>query len=296
MNEVPPKTREKVLLGFVVLKRTVERFSRTRTPEAAAGMAFFGLFSLFPLLLVMVSMGRSILHRPQAQEQVLDLLMEAFPFSVDIVEENIQKVLKARGSVQVFGLIGLVWSASGAFTVLTRNINTAWPNADRHNFLKMRLMAITMLAGVGLVMVILLTANITLRLLPQNFGGITDIILSLRYFSRVLVWLLAFIALLWLYRWIPNTEVQWSEAAWGAMLASLGSVLATSLFSWYLGSGSGLSNYNLIYGSLGAFVALMVWIYLISIIVLFGAHISSSIAYYVRIKGGDDQVSVVTES
>ena len=157
-------------------------------------------------------------------------------------------------------------------------------------------MAITMLAGVGLVMVILLTANITLRLLPQNFGGITDIILSLRYFSRVLVWLLAFIALLWLYRWIPNTEVQWSEAAWGAMLASLGSVLATSLFSWYLGSGSGLSNYNLIYGSLGAFVALMVWIYLISIIVLFGAHISSSIAYYVRIKGGDDQVSVVTES
>jgi len=295
VNEVPPKTRTKVHFGFVVLKRTVERFSRTRTPEAAAGMAFFGLFSLFPLLLVMVSMGSSILHRPQAQEQVLDLLMEAFPFSVDIVEENIQKVLKVRGSVQVFGLIGLVWSASGAFTVLTRNINTAWPNADRHNFLKMRLMAITMLAGVGLVMVILLIANLTLRLLPQNFGGITGFVLSLRYFSRALVWLLAFIALLWLYRWIPNTEVQWSEAAWGAMLASLGSVLATSLFSWYLGSGSGLSNYNLIYGSLGAIVALMFWIYLISIIVLFGAHISSSIAYFVRIKGGDNQISVGTE-
>jgi len=285
VNEEPPKTRNKFLFGFEVLKRTVERFGRTRTPEAAAGMSFFGLFSLFPLLLVMVSMGSYILNRPQAQEQVLDLLMEAFPFSVDIVEENIQKVLKARGSVQIYGLIGLTWSASGAFTVLTRNINNAWPNADRHNFIKMRLMAFTMLAGVAVVMVVLLAANITVRLLPQNLGGIAGIILSLRYFSRVVVWMLAFIALLWLYRWIPNTEVQWSEAAWGAILASSGAVLATTVFSWYLGSGSGLSNYNLIYGSLGAIVALMMWIYLVSIIVLFGAHISSSIAYYSRIKG-----------
>jgi membrane protein len=267
-----------------VIRRTFERFGRSRTPEAAAGMAFYSLFSLFPLMLVMVSMGSSILHRPHAQEQVLDLLMQAFPFSVDIVEENVQMVLNARGSVQIFGFLGLAWSATGAFTVLTRNINTAWPNADRHNFLKMRLMAFTMLAGVAVVMVILLISNITMRLLPKDIGGMAGLIASMRYFSRVVIWVLTFIALIWLYRWIPNTEVLWSEAAWGALVASLGTFLATTGFSWYLSRGSGWSNYNLIYGSLGAIVALMVWIYLLSIIVLFGAHLSSSIAYFSRLK------------
>jgi membrane protein len=267
-----------------VVTRSSERFGRTRTPEAAAGIAFFGLFSLFPLLLIMVSMGSSILHRPQAQDQILDLLMGAFPFSLDIVEENIQKVLNARGSSQIFGFLGIAWSATGAFTVLTRNINTAWPNADRRNFLKTRFIAFTMLVGVALVMIGLLVANIAIRFLPESLGGAAELVISLRYFSRGVIWVITFIALVWLYRWIPNTEVLWSEAAWGAIVASSGTLLVTTGFSWYLSSGSGLSNYNLVYGSLGAIVALMVWIYLLSIIILFGAHLSSSIAYYSRIK------------
>ena len=84
-------TMNQIIRGaYDVIVRTLERFGRSRTAEAAAGMAFFGLFSLFPLILVMVSMGSSILNRPQAQDQVFELLMEAFPFSVDIVEEDLK--------------------------------------------------------------------------------------------------------------------------------------------------------------------------------------------------------------
>ena len=269
---------------FLVVKRTIERFGKLRSPESAAGMAFFGFFSLFPLLLVLVAMGSSILHNPEAQNQILDIIMEAFPFSVKIVEENIQKVLNARGTVQLFGLLGLAWSATSAFTVLTRNINLAWPNADRHNYFKMRFMAFIMLVGVASVVIVLVIANTIINILPQNLAGLATLIISLRYFSRVIIWLMTFIALISLYRWIPNTEVLWSEAAWGALIGSLGTVLATSVFTWYLTSGRGFSNYNLVYGSLGAIVALLFWIYLLSIIVLFGAHLASSIAYYTRIQ------------
>jgi len=269
---------------LMVIKRTIERFGRVRTPEAAAAMAFFGLFSLFPSLLILVSMGGSLLHEPQAQDKVLDILMEAFPFSVNIVEENIQRVLRARGTVQVFGLIGLAWSATSAFTVLTRNINQAWPNADRRNFFKMRLMAFAMLAGVAVVMVVLMIANTAMRILPPTVAGVAGLIITLRYFSRFLIWVLLFVALTWLYRWIPNTDVRWSESAIGALVASSGTILATSTFSWYLVGGRGISNYNLVYGSLGTIVALMFWIYLLSFVILFGAHLSSSIAYYKRIK------------
>jgi membrane protein len=267
-----------------VIYHAIQRFGHSRTAEAAAGIAFFGLFSMFPLLLIMVGTGSSILHHPQAQEFVLQTLMDALPFSVDIVEENVQKVLEARGSVQVFGWLGLAWSASGAFAVLTRNINQAWPNADRHTFLKMRLMAFSMLAVLILVTGILVVTNTVTRFLPQSLGGIGTLLVSLRYFSQFIIWVLGFITLLWLYRWIPNTDVLWSEAAWGAGVASTGTVLVTLVFSWYLKSGSGLTNYNLVYGSLGAMVALMFWIYLVSFIVLFGAHLCSSIAYHNRLE------------
>lgn len=280
MNAVFHQLRMVVIVAY----NTIQRFGRSRTAEAAAGIAFFGLFSMFPLLLIMVGMGSSILHQPQAQEYVLQTLMDALPFSVDIVEENVQKVLKARGSVQVFGWLGLAWSASGAFTVLTRNINQAWPNADRHNFIKMRLMAFSMLAVLILVTGVLVVTNTVIRFLPQTLGGIASLLVSLRYFSQIMIWVLAFITLLWLYRWIPNTDVMWLEAAWGAGVASTGTVLITLVFSWYLKSGSGLTNYNLVYGSLGAMVALMFWIYLVSFMVLFGAHLCSSIAHYTRLK------------
>jgi membrane protein len=275
---------QRIRMVITVVYHTIQRFGRSRTAEAAAGIAFFGLFSMFPLLLILVGMGSSILHSPQAQEQVLHTLMDALPFSVDIVEENVQKVLRARGSVQVFGWLGLAWSATGAFTALTRNINQAWPNADRHNFFKMRLMAFSMLAVLVLASGVVVAVNTVVHFLPPNLDGIAALMVSLRYFSQVIIWVLVFITLLWLYRWIPNTDVLWSEAAWGAGVASTGTVLVTLVFSWYLKSGSGLTNYNLVYGSLGAMVALMFWIYLVSFIVLFGAHLCSSIAHYSRLE------------
>lgn len=280
MNQAFQRAR----LIFIVITRTVQRFGSSRTAEAAAGIAFFCLFSLFPLLLILVGMGGSILHEPQAQEHVLHSLMEVFPFSVEIIEENVQKVLNARGSVQIFGWVGLAWSATGAFTVITRNINQAWPNADRHNFFKMRLMAFGMLAVLILVTGLLAVANTVIRFIPESLGQIAALLGSLRFFSQLVVWVLLFFTLLWLYRWIPNTDVMWSESAWGSGVASFGIIVVTSVFRWYLGSGSGLTNYNLVYGSLGAMVALMFWIYLVSFIVLLGAHLSSSIAYYTRIQ------------
>ncbi len=83
-----------------------------------------------------------------------------------------------------------------------------------------------------------------------------------------------------LYRWIPNREVPWKVAFWGALVAAGGSELATNLFSWYLSSG--FAGYSLVYGSLGAIVAFMFWVYLLSQIALFGAHLSAAIGYGAR--------------
>jgi membrane protein len=78
-----------------------------------------------------------------------------------------------------------------------------------------------------------------------------------------------------LYRWVPNTKVGWSGPLVGAFLAAFAWEVAASVFAWYLGSG--LVQYELIYGSLGTVVALMLWIYIGSLITLFGAHLGAAV-------------------
>jgi membrane protein len=98
--------------------------------------------------------------------------------------------------------------------------------------------------------------------------------------SNVMPWLFIFLLYLSLYRWVPNTDVRWFEAFWGAVVSALGWVLATRAFTWYLSSG--IAQYELVYGSLGAVVVLLFWIYLSSLITLFGAHLSAAVAHRTR--------------
>jgi membrane protein len=266
-----------------IIQRTYQRIAEERAAEAAASMAYYGFFSLFPLLLVVVVVVSTILENMLTQEEVLETLLQAFPFSSDLIAENIQQVLKARSSVGLIGLIGLAWSALGAFTVLMRNINRAWPNTKARNIFKVRLMAFVMLAVMIGGLISMFVFNTVTRFLPQNINEVAEKAQTTQGFSDFLVGGLLFATLLVLYWWLPRTKVRWSEAAIGALVGSLGISLITSGFTWYLQSG--LSNYNLVYGSLGAIVALLFWIYLLSLILFAGAHLSAAVAYVKRENG-----------
>ena len=276
MDKVREGIKKQYLQLKEVLQLAFQHMGERGSAEAAASIAFFGFFSLFPLLLVLVAIGSSIFESAQAQDQVLELVLQVFPFSGEFIEENIRKVLSSRGSVGLIAILGLTWSATSAFSVLTRNINRAWPNTDIRNFIKIRLIAIGMLAALVGLTATLLVANPVMRLLPRVVSDAASKAASSRFFDHFILWLGLFITLVFLYYWIPKTKVRWKEAIWGALVASLASEITTSGFIWYLGSG--LSNYNLVYGSLGAIVALLTWIYILSLIILFGAHLGAAIA------------------
>jgi membrane protein len=94
--------------------------------------------------------------------------------------------------------------------------------------------------------------------------------------SRLIPWLFTFLLFFGLYLWVPNVEVERRAALWGAVAAAIAWEVVKNGFVLYLGSG--LVKYELVYGSLGAVVALMLWIYLGGWITLFGAHLSAAIA------------------
>jgi len=150
MKELIEKINQATGRSIDIILRAANRITEERAAEAAASMAYYGFFSLFPMMLVAVVVVSTVLENTLSQEEVLQTLLQAFPFSSDLIKENIQQVLKARGSVGLIGLVGLAWSAVGAFTVLMRNINRAWPDTRVRNFFRMRLVAFLMLFTVYL--------------------------------------------------------------------------------------------------------------------------------------------------
>jgi membrane protein len=271
-----------------VLADAARRFDEVHAAQATASFAYYAVFSLFPLLLGFIAAGSFVLERDQVQQRVLDFAADVFPIAQPLIERNVQRVLELRGTVGTLATVGLLWSATGALTVLAYNINRAWPEAKPRNFVKRRLVALGMVVGLAGLLALSSIAgavfDVLARLSVPLWGGLAIYETPLRaILSSVAPGLLAFLALLGLYRWVPNTTVRWWEAFWGALVATLAGGIATNGFTWYLSSG--IAQYELVYGSVGAIVALMLWIYIGGLITLFGAHLSAAIARHAEPGG-----------
>lgn len=267
------------VLGLI--RDAIESFGEARGSEAAASMAYYTLFSLSPLLLALVAAGSFFLDQQQVFRQVVDLATEAFPISQSLIEQNIQQVLKLRGAVGLIGLGVALWSATGAFTVLTRNVNRAWRKAPPRSFLSNRLVALGMVGSLAVLLVLSLLLSTTLNVLSRFQVPLVD--LESLYgtplwtaLSDLVPWFFTFLLFLALYRWVPNAEVSWPASFWAALIVTFAWELAANGFAWYVSSG--LARYQIVYGSLGTVVALMFWIYLSSWIIIFGAHLSAAVA------------------
>jgi len=262
---------------FAILRNALRTFTEKQAAQASASLAYYTLFSIFPLLLVFIATGSYFLDSKQVYNTVTQSVQQAFPISKQIINENLRQILEARGTAGILSLLTLLWSASGMFTSLAYNINLAWPRASRRNFLQNRLIGLWMILGViGLIILSLTLSWITNRLPFMDIvhASPSDVVL-LRVISAFSSWLMIFLVFLTLYHWIPTLRVKWSATFWGALIASLTWKAVTAGFTLYINSNFG--RYQLIYGSLGAMVAFLFLIYIISLITLFGAHLSAAI-------------------
>ncbi len=270
-----------------VLKYAVQRSGQEHAPEAAASMAFYALFSLFPLFLILVAVNSVILESLHVREQILDTILEFLPVaSHQMITQNIEQILQARGTVGIVGAIALLWAATHVFTTLVHNLNRAWPGAPAQNIFRSRLIALIIVICFVALLPVFLLAKTVVNLIAdfnvQLIGGLS--ISSFRHiFSNLFLYVFICMTFIFLYRWVPNTKVRWAEAFGGAFVAAIAAGEVTAAFSWYLSSG--LSRYNIVYGSLGALLSFMTWIYIINFIVIFGAHLSAAIAQYTPLAG-----------
>ena len=230
-------------------------------------------------------MGSLFLRAEAARQQVLSLVTGVFPTAQQLVIQNIDQVLDSRGTVGTIAAIGFLWSATGFFRSLCRNVNRAWPRARSRSLVRGGLLALIMVAGLAAFLILWFLFLGVVDLLTHLDLPHWDRVSSYTPFihavlARVIPWLLTFALFLVLYRWVPQVDVHWRAAIWSALAATVAWRIATAGFAWYVSSG--LSRYRLVYGSLGSVVALTFWIYLTSLIILFGAHLSAAIHYVQR--------------
>lgn len=269
-----------------VVLTVIRRFGEERVPEAAATIGFFAVFSLFPLLLLVVVAGSFFLDSPREQERLLETVLRFLPVSRDLVRENVLAVVRTRGAVTWIGIIGLLWSATGAFSVLVRNLSRAWAGARPPSVLVERLRALAVVGTLVALVVLYLLVLTTLRL-PEEWlasqSVIGTVIRHVQAPSGALLFFFIFVVMTLLYRWLPRAGVLWREAALGGLAAAVALTVATGAFTWFLGSG--FVRYNVVYGSLGALLALLSWVYMASLITLSGEHLSAAVALHTRGEG-----------
>jgi membrane protein len=261
-----------------ILKDSIRTFIITRASQASASIAYYVIFSLFPLLLVLISAGSFFLDSEQVYVKVTQLIEQSFPAtSYDWIVQNLHYVLRQRGPVGAIGLATLLWAASGGFICLAYNINLAWLEAPQRNFFQGRLIGLQMivaLSGLFFMTLILDTINGLLYLI--NLPIISALSLDIwKWFYGFFSWGVIFLLFFLLYNLVPTVNVARRAAFWGSLTASVAWKIATALFAWYVGSG--FNRYELVYGSVGTLVAFMFLIYILSTVTLFGAHLTSAI-------------------
>ena len=270
-----------------ILRRTFQRFGEERGSEAAASLAYYAFFSIFPMLLVFIAVGSFFIDQEEVQAQLLNLLQGVLPGLQEAILANIESVLEQRGTVTFIALISLTWSATSVFDILAKNLNRAFPQADIPNFLKRRLVGFLMLLALALLMVLSFAASTLSSLVP-----VINIPLgSSKSLHETFLWQVgAFLVpigintlMFWaMYLWVPTVKVSRKASLIGSLLAGVSWELLNNIFTWYLSSG--LSQYRLIYGSLWTIVALLFWIYLTATITLMGAHLTASIQRSIQEK------------
>jgi membrane protein len=262
-----------------ILSRTYVRTNEDHLLAIAAGVVFFGLLAIFPAITALVSFY-GLFANPStigANLQTLALMLPEGSFQ--IVQDQIARVL-AKGNTELgatflFGLALAIWSANAGVKALIEALNIAYKEPEKRSFLRLNMISLTFALG-GIVALLLMVGAVVAFPLLLNHLGLgpeSKLIISLARWP--LLFLILWAALGLLYRFGPSREQpRWEWLNVGTLAAVFLWIVGSSLLSWYL---SDFANYTATYGSLGAAIGLMMWMWMSAIIVMWGAELNSEI-------------------
>jgi len=273
------------------LRQAVVNFFRTGTRQAST-LAYYAIFSIFPLTLLMAVLIGRLLGPVTAQSQIVSALGLFLPAdTASLLRQNISDAMRQSESFTLIAIGGLLWSALGLFSNITYSLDEVFAVSARRSLWRQRLVALAM----TLILVVLITASFVtsavLRLISASLLGQQSSWLTIGTIFLPLGLNMVIFALL--FRYVPAREVHW-DAVWpAAIVGAVGWELAKSGFVWYTSS---VANVQFIYGGIATAIVLLLWAYLIAAIFLFSAELCAQLNQWFIVRHEKELRQLVIEA
>jgi membrane protein len=261
--------------------RTARQVSQNRLLAIAAAVVFYGLLALFPAITALVS-SYGLFAAADTIREHLSFAAEVMPADAySIVQDQIARVV-AKGDAKlsfafVFGFGLALWSANAGMKAIVDALNVVNEEDEKRGFVRLNLISLAFTAGAIAALLIAVGAVVVTPLVLERIGlaAQTESVIRVVRWPALVLGMLASLAIL--YRYGPSRrEAKWEWLSVGAVVATLAWFGGSAALSYYLAK---FANYDATYGSLGAAIGTMTWMWMSAIVVLFGAALNSEIEH-----------------
>lgn len=283
-------------------KRTLKDARRDDVMGSAAQLSFYFMLALFPLISFACSVAAFTVSNDQEfSNRLLQYLKPSMPDAAfTLTKSVVQQVLQNPSHARLgFSLLVTVWSASYGVEAIIDGVNVAFDVREFRSWWKRRLLALAMTiileAGVLFVLTLIFWGGNFAGFMAEESGA-QPVLAWLRPILRwVFLTLCLLIVIAFIYRIAPNLKRETIVAVLpGAIVAVIGWILSALAFRWYMNVF--FSSYTTMYGSLGAAVALLLWLYLTGAVLLLGAELNSEIRWAASESGSGDAKEILQEN
>jgi membrane protein len=274
-----PVRRELRLWGQAAWRAFMGLVSRNDLTHAAS-IAYYSLLSLFPFLLLIISILGVVTADETDRARVLGFVFRYFPTRLDFMTDQLDAFRADRVQIGLAGGLGLVWASLGFFGAVTSAVNEAWGVEKQRSFWKHRLVSFLMLVAASTAMAIALAFVSFLQVAETSRVG--QMVANAHWFVPLQTFLFRYLAMVLLmfgtglvFYFIPNAQTRFRDVWVGAILTGLLWRVALSGFSWYVRQNQRLS---MIHGSITTVVVFLLWIYISSVILMYGVEFTAAYA------------------
>ena len=274
-SEIPARGWKDILL------RVYSNISEHRVLALAAGMTYYSLLAIFPAIAALVAVY-GLFADPTAITRHLDQVSGILPGgAVDVARDQLTRVASkgsgTLGTTFVIGLVISLWSANAAMKSLFDTLNIVYGEREKRGFLKLNAVSLSFTLG-GILFVLAALAAVVVIPVVLNFIGLSNFAdLMLRIARWPAMFVAVALAFALIYRYGPSREApQWRWISWGSAAAAMLWLAASALFSWYAAS---FGKFNETYGSLGAVIGFMTWLWISAIVILLGAELDAEMEH-----------------
>ncbi len=277
-----------------LLRRSVQEFRNDHCPQLAAAISYHVLFSVFPLAIALLGIVGLVTADSNARHEVLDAVLRVVPLGHQS-QQNLGNLLGSAngglGALGLLGFVGVIWSASGVMAAVRVALNVAWDTSKKRPFLLGKAVNLALVAGIFLVIGATLGLAIMASLVRHEAGQLPPslhLLTPLTGAAASAAVLIASAALLFLtfgllYRFVPAVPTHVRGVWPGALTAAAGFEALQYGFSVYIAHFAHFTKEYGSYGPLGAVIAFLFFVYLASVVFLFGAEVASE---YPRLRTG----------